>query len=95
MFNPAYNLKTTLGQASIIIDENNNVIIKDRYNFNNAVDIQSVPDLLNAAAIIGYEAGTLKLYGAARTVGTFFGSNDQEGAFIEINLGNYDELMKD
>ena len=93
MFDPAYNLKTTLGQATIIIDENNNVIIKDRYNFNDAVDIQSVADALNAAAIIGYEAGTLKLYGAARTIGTFFGSNDQEGAFVEINLGNYDELM--
>ena len=67
---------------------------KDRYNFNDAVDIQSVADALNAAAIIGYEAGTLKLYGAARTIGTFFGSNDQEGAFVEINLGNYDELIK-
>ena len=93
MFDPAYNLKTTLGQATIIIDENNNVIIKDRYNFNDAVDIQSVADALNAAAIIGYETGTLKLYGAVRTIGTFFGSNDQEGAFVEINLGNYDELM--
>ena len=66
---------------------------KDRYNFNDAVDIQSVADALNAAAIIGYETGTLKLYGAVRTIGTFFGSNDQEGAFVEINLGNYDELM--
>ena len=94
MFDPAYNLKTTLGQATIIIDENNNVIIKDRYNFNDAVDIQSVADALNAAAIIGYETGTLKLYGAVRTIGTFFGSNDQEGAFVEINLGNYDELIK-
>ena len=94
MFDPAYNLKTTLGQATITIDENNNVIIKDRYNFNNAVDIQSVPDLLNAAAIIGYEGATGKLYGTARTIGTFFGSNDQEGAFIEINLGSLEELME-
>ena len=93
-FSPAYNLKTTLGQTSITIDENNNVIIKDRYNFNNAKDIQSIPDLLNAAAIIGYEGITGKIYGTFRTIGTFFGSNDQEGAFVEINLGNYDELIK-
>ena len=89
MFNPAYNLKTTLGQASIIIDENNNVIIKDRYNFNDAVDIQSIPDILNAAKDIGFP------YGIPRKIGQLWGSNDQEGAFIEINLGNYDELMKD
>ena len=89
MFNPGYNLKTTLGQVSIIIDENNNVIIKDRYNFNDAVDIQSIPDILNAAKDIGFP------YGIPRKIGQLWGSNDQEGAFIEINLGNYDELMKD
>ena len=89
MFKPGYNLKTTLGQVSIIIDENNNVIIKDRYNFNDAVDIQSIPDILNAAKDIGFP------YGIPRKIGQLWGSNDQEGAFIEINLGNYDELMKD
>ena len=67
----------------------NNVIIKDRYNFNDAVDIQSIPDILNAAKDIGFP------YGIPRKIGQLWGSNDQEGAFIEINLGNYDELMKD
>ena len=34
--NPAFALKTTLGQASVYKDDNNNIIVEDTYDFNDA-----------------------------------------------------------
>ena len=69
-----YSMKTTLGQASYNIDDDGNITIKDRYDFNNPGD-EPVP-----------RAAT-DLYGQIRNLGTMFGSDSGgEGREVKIKL---------
>ena len=90
--NKRFNLKTSLGQAQIKIDTNGNVIIVDRFNFNDAEDIDSVSDFYNMVKDIGGSILQGEFYNAPRKIGKWFGSSDKqkEGRIIEINLGKLD-----
>ena len=79
--NPAFSMKTLIGQAAISKDADGNTIIIDRYNFNDAVD----GSLFDYAKDVK-KAG-LSLYGQARAVGKHFGSKPGEGSHVVINLG--------
>jgi len=90
--NKRFNLKTSLGQAQIKIDKNGNVIIVDRFNFNDAEDIDSVSDFYNMVKDIGGSILQGEFYNAPRKIGKWFGSSDEqkEGRIVEINLGKLD-----
>jgi hypothetical protein len=89
--NPSYSVKTTIGQANITINKDGEVIIKDRYNFNNAPEKFKFIDFVK-----GIKNSGLSGYAQARNVGTYFGSKPGEGSIVEINLGklNEEETLK-
>ena len=88
--NPAYSMKTTLGQASFKEDAEGNTIITDQYNFN---DSTGEPSLLRF--IGGVKNAGPSLYGQARNVAREFGSQEGEGSEVTINLGNLSSLNTD
>ena len=79
---PAYALKTLIGNANIEINERGEVVITDRYNFNEA-DPDSFKDYAEKAALVASNPG----YQAFRQAGSVFGSNEGEGSRIRLNLG--------
>jgi len=76
---PSYKLKTTLGQANIVVTPSDTLVV-DSYDFNDAK--------LKEGSVDNY-IDNLKenpsLYNAARGLGTNFGSPDGEGASAIIN----------
>ena len=83
---PAYSMKTTIGQAQIKEDEAGNTIILDRYNFNDAKPEFDLVDFLKSVKSAGGS-----VYGQARNLARWFGSSSKEGAPVAINLGKIDE----
>ena len=86
---PAFRLDTTLGMARYVVDENDDVIIEDRYNFNaNREKINRILEdkgkfgtLLYAFKMNGYP-------GVLNAIGNIIGStDDEEGTPVRINLG--------
>lgn len=81
-YDPAYNLKTTFGQAMIGTvpawnDRPADTMVYDTYDFNNAKD-KSVFNPLAWKPVLG-AIGRGEAYNAARAIGTQFGSKDGEG----------------
>ena len=85
----SYSVKTTIGQAKIEIDDEGNVTVRDRYNFNNATDKFEFMGFIKDA----YKQG-LSLYGQARNIGKWFGSKPGEGSEVIIHLGKLDSDKK-
>lgn len=83
---PAYALKTTLGQAKVFTDKNGNVIIEDRYNFNDADDQVTFDSFLDDLRAIKSDWK----YFLPRKTAKYFGSKEGEGSKILINLGKLD-----
>jgi len=79
--NPAYSLKTLLGAANIVEDEDGNTLVIDRYNFNDARDFDAL-DFAKGVAEAGKSG-----YKQLRNIGKFFGSKEGEGSPVVINLG--------
>ena len=79
---PAYSLKTTLGQAKITKDEKGNTIVTDQYNFNDSDGEFSVLGLIK-----GIKNAGLSPYAQIRNIAREFGSGEGEGAQVKINLG--------
>jgi len=80
MLSPAYNLKTTLGQASIQVTPQD-TIISDQYNYNNRVPNPNVVDYLRSVPSRGPS-----IYGQARNLGRFYGSPSGEGSKVDIRF---------
>jgi len=85
---PYFSLKTTLGKASIGIDNKGNVLVTDQYNFSEVGDASDadrrfIPDIRKAGS---------SLYLQARNIGRHFGSDVGEGSPVVINLGPLDDL---
>lgn len=81
--NPAYSLKTTLGQASVYKDNNNNIIVEDAYDFNDAEGRITLGSFINDLKAIKSNP----LYFLPRKTAKYFGSKPGEGSKIKINLG--------
>jgi LysM repeat protein len=79
---PAYSLKTTLGQAKISVDKKGNTIVTDQYNFNDSDGEFSVLGLIK-----GIKNAGLSPYAQIRNIAREFGSGEGEGAQVKINLG--------
>jgi len=91
--NKRFNLKTTFGQSVILLDENENIIVKDRFNFNDGEDVDSIQQAVSALKNIGGALARGQFYGTLRKYGKYFGSKEGEGQYISINLGNAKELL--
>lgn len=87
MFDPDFQMRTSIGSANIKINDQGEVILTDQFNFNDAKDVNSLNDLYKAAVDI---FGTDGAYNKFRKLGTYFGSPSGEGAPIKLNLGKLD-----
>jgi hypothetical protein len=85
-----FNLKTSLGQATIKVDRNGNLIVVDKFNFNDSADINSFTDFYQMVKEIGGSALQGEGYNLVRKVGKWFGSPEGEGQTVRINLGKID-----
>lgn len=91
MQHPEYNLKTLIGATDqpLALNKAGEMIVRDSYDFNDAKDINSVSEFLDAVRSV-YEKGSDEgAYAAIRRAATFLGSKPGEGAPVEINLGMY------
>tara|TARA_R100000951_G_scaffold116769_1_gene130617 strand:+ start:7962 stop:9023 length:1062 start_codon:yes stop_codon:yes gene_type:complete len=79
---PAFSMKTLLGQASITINDKGETVVIDRYNFNEE-NPNSFKDYAMKAARVAKDP----IYGSFREAGSIFGSDEGEGSFVRINLG--------
>ena len=91
-----YNLKTLIGTGKITIDKNGELIITDRFNFDDKEDIKSLSDVKDmfsgiVGAFKGDEGhyGIGGLYSAIREAAKYLGSGTGEGSKVNINLGKY------
>jgi hypothetical protein len=83
---PAYSMKTTLGQARITLDDKGNTVIKDKYNFNDSDGQFKLVRFLK-----GMKNAGLSPYKQMRNVAKELGSPEGSGAEVEINLGKITE----
>tara|TARA_R110000822_G_scaffold37412_1_gene104679 strand:- start:174 stop:704 length:531 start_codon:yes stop_codon:yes gene_type:complete len=86
MMDDEFQMRTTIGAANLTIDANGDIILTDRFNFNDAQDVKDLEDAKNAILDI---FGTDGAYKKIRKVGTYAGSGEGFGAPIELNLGQY------
>ena len=86
MMDDEFQMRTTIGAANLTIDANGDIILTDRFNFNDAQDVRDLEDAKNAIFDI---FGTDGAYKKIRKVGTYAGSGEGFGAPIELNLGQY------
>ena len=96
LFSKNYNLKTLIGGGKITIDDNGEMIITDKFDFNDAEDLNSLQDVKNMfSGIVSawkgeddkYAGGT---YSAIREAMKWLGSAPGEGSDVKINLGKYE-----
>lgn len=81
--NPSYSLKTTLGQSSVYKDADDNIIVEDAYDFNDAEGRFTFDSFINDLKAIKSDP----LYFLPRKAAKYFGSKPGEGSKIKINLG--------
>ena len=86
MMDDEFQMRTTIGAANLTIDANGDIILTDRFNFNDSQDVKDLEDAKNAIFDI---FGTEGAYKKIRKVGTYAGSGEGFGAPIELNLGQY------
>jgi len=79
---PAFSMKTLLGQASITTNDKGETVVVDRYNFN-----EENPDSFKDYARKAARVVSDPIYGSFREAGSIFGSDEGEGSFVRINLG--------
>jgi hypothetical protein len=96
LFSKNYNLKTLIGGGKINIDDNGNIVVTDKFDFNDAQDMNSLADVKNmfSGIVSAWQGKDDKyaggLYSALREAMKWFGSAPGEGSDIKINLGKYE-----
>ena len=88
---PYYKLKTTIGQAKVMVTPQNDTLVMDTYDFNNNKGEGSFEKLREALK------ENSSPYNIARQIGTNYGSQDKEGATVLINTNetpNENEFRK-
>jgi len=78
---PAYSMKTFIGQGAITENPKGETLVTDRFNYNDAVD-GTFMDYLKDARKAGRS-----IYSQMRTLGRHYGSGPGEGSPVVINLG--------
>ena len=100
----AFSLKTLIGRASFSVNDKGEVILNDKYDFNNLKQgfkdrfgkEMFYADDLDGANFLDYLKATYRIGGDAyrqfRNTAAFFGSNPgDESSMLKINLGILDE----
>jgi hypothetical protein len=85
-----YSIKTTLGQFNWKIDNRGHLIVTDKYDFNDAKDLQEAnPDFDQKVANLKEYAARpdIGTYGIMRRAAALFGSKEGQGVNFEIDLG--------
>jgi LysM repeat protein len=83
---PAYSLKTLLGNANIETNKAGETVVTDRYNFNEA-EPKNLSDYAYKLRLMASNP----LYQVPRQLGSMFGSNENEGSRVRLNLGNLNQ----
>jgi LysM repeat protein len=83
---PAYALKTLLGNANIETNKAGETVVTDRYNFNEA-EPKNLSDYAYKLRLMASNP----LYQVPRQLGSMFGSNENEGSRVRLNLGNLNQ----
>ena len=96
LFSKNYNLKTLIGGGKIEINENGEIVVTDKFNYNDAKDIESLADVkeMFSGIIAAFQGKQDKyaggVYSAIREAAKYIGSAPGEGSDININLGKSD-----
>jgi len=87
--NPAYALKTTIGQARITTNDKGETILEDRYNFNEKAWKDRSFSMEGIKTFLGDMRNVYKQkeYFGPRMLGSYLGSAPGEGSMVKINLG--------
>jgi hypothetical protein len=100
--NPEETIKKTLGQFTWEINDKGETIVTDRYNFNDAKEMQEqypggwdkaihlmsmTGKLFNKTVVDEMAEAPMGLYGIVRRAAALYGSEEGEGAEFKINLG--------
>jgi hypothetical protein len=85
--NPAFILKTTLGKADVLVDENNNIIIKDTYDFGTPETNAKEREFLEGVGL-----GDNPAYELVRRVPLYNFLNTPSS--VNINLGTREDYEK-
>ena len=96
LFSKNYNLKTLIGSGKITVNENGEIILTDKFDYNDAKDIESLADVkkMFSGIISAYKGEDDKyaggIYSAIREGVKWLGSGPGEGSDLKINLGKTD-----
>jgi hypothetical protein len=85
--NPAFNLKTFLGKADVLVDEKGNLIIEDTYNFGSPKT-----NIKEKAGLKGVGLGDNPVYEAARRLPLYNPLNTEYS--VNLNLGTREDYEK-
>ena len=90
----AFSLAGTIGGASIRKDpETGEYWIDDEYDFNDAANLPEDASFWEDAAKEGFAPTFGNLYGQARNLAKYYGSQPGEGSPVRINLGDLEHLL--
>jgi hypothetical protein len=94
VLDPDFNVKTTLGQASIRRDpDTGEYYVIDQYNFNDRLpETTPLSDVLDIVQLKGDYKDRSGAYGIARSLGEAYGSPPGEGSPVNINIGTLEDL---
>ena len=92
----AFSLAGTIGGAGIRKDpETGEYWIEDEYDFNDAANLPEDASFWADAAKEGFIPTPGNLYGQARNLAKYYGSQPGEGSEVRINLGTLENLYGD
>ena len=101
IFSKNYNLKTLIGSGKVSINDKGEIIVTDKFDYNDAKDINSLTDVkeMISGVIEAYKGGNKNrpdgIYGVIREGIRYFGSGPGEGSNVNINLGKPVNSYKD
>ena len=101
IFSKNYNLKTLIGSGKVSINDNGEIVVTDKFDYNDAKDINSLADVkeMISGVIQAYKGGNKNrpdgIYGVIREGIRYFGSSPGEGSDVKINLGKPESSYKD
>lgn len=87
LLDPAFSLKTTLGRADVLTDENGNIIIKDTYNFGSPETNAKEREKLKSVGL-----GDRPMYEAARRLPLYNRLNTEYS--VNLDLGTREDYEK-
>lgn len=90
---PAESLKMTLGRATIVRDQDNNLMVVDEYDFDSPTGLNKLPLSEKVGALVeAARNDKISTYGLAHLFAEAFGSSGGDGASIRAKVGTAEEF---